>query len=546
MKNQPKKRGLLKALSTVAASAMIVLGAGVAANAAPTIPDPDANGSINIQKMSQPTSAQQRANGLEKDLSASGAVALPGATFTVQQVDADTSTNEGWIAAAEMSVEDAQAALLPGTLRTLTTDADGRVTFGNNSENASWALTTDGVDLPIGLYLVTETVTPEGYIGSAPFLMTVPLTHPENRDNWMYDVYVYPKNSNAPVKTVDDGDAVDSNDDVVWTIKSSIPLDGDVVTGYAVADVLDPRLDHTDTAVALEGSSGVTLGAGDYTITDAVSGNNNTMTVVFTPQGLGKLTLAVKGDADAVPAVTGDPNTKVVVTVTTRVNSIGDGEIPNEAVIYDNKSKVDWLTDENRDPECEIGDPECDPGTPTDDPETKWGAVNFDKKKADGDKGALAGAVFSVFDQDPTGEDQAWLAANALTAFNANGDPATTFTSAADGTVVIEGLRYSRWANDGPIDENDPAYVQYWLVEIESPDGYELLANPINFEVNSPNNALVVDGAALSEVVNVPHNAGFELPLTGGTGTLLITIIGGAVLAFVLIAGRRKSAAHKA
>ncbi|HUH52675.1 MAG TPA: SpaH/EbpB family LPXTG-anchored major pilin, partial [Microbacteriaceae bacterium] len=289
--------------------------------------------------------------------------------------------------------------------------------------------------------------------------------------------------------------------------------------------------------VSLITESGVELVSDDYVVDPDVEDPAETATVkvTFTPAGLAKLTLAVKGDADAAPAVTGDPSTRVIVTVNTKVNSIGTGEtaaiIPNEAVIFDNATKV----------ESETG------GIPTDTPETKWGAVNFTKVAAESDE-ALEDAIFQVF----ASEADALAQENALTAFNAEGEADTQFISGSGGKVVIEGLRYSRFANNETIDENNPDYQQYWLVEITSPDGYELLANPIAFEVNSPSSALVVSGAAggdegaLDQVVNVPHNAGFELPLTGGTGTLLITIIGGAALAFVLIAGSRKRSANQA
>ncbi len=57
--------------------------------------------------------------------------------------------------------------------------------------------------LPLGAYVVTETKTPAGYVGSKPFIITVPMTHPTDLNKWVYDVHAYPKNSKANIeKTV--------------------------------------------------------------------------------------------------------------------------------------------------------------------------------------------------------------------------------------------------------------------------------------------------------------------------------------------------------
>ena len=89
----------------------------------------------------------------------------------------------------------------------------------------------------------------------------------------------------------------------------------------------------------------------------------------------------------------------------------------------------------------------------------------------------------------------------------------TEFAVAADGTVTISGLRYSDWADNATVAVGEDGYQSYWLAEIVAPDGFELLAAPIEFTVTAATSAVGVD----LEVVNVPSNAGFTLPLTGGT-----------------------------
>lgn len=74
------------------------------------------------------------------------------------------------------------------------TDADGKVQFGK--------ATATEAGLPLGLYLVIETKTPDQVTTPCqPFLVSVPMTVKENdKDSkyvpteWLYDVHVYPKN----------------------------------------------------------------------------------------------------------------------------------------------------------------------------------------------------------------------------------------------------------------------------------------------------------------------------------------------------------------
>lgn len=74
------------------------------------------------------------------------------------------------------------------------TDADGKVQFGK--------ATATEAGIPLGLYLVIETKTPDQVTTPCqPFLVSVPMTVKENAEDssyvpteWLYDVHVYPKN----------------------------------------------------------------------------------------------------------------------------------------------------------------------------------------------------------------------------------------------------------------------------------------------------------------------------------------------------------------
>lgn len=74
------------------------------------------------------------------------------------------------------------------------TGADGKVQFGK--------ATGEEAGIPLGLYLVIETKTPDQVTTPCqPFLVSVPMTVKENAEDskyvpteWLYDVHVYPKN----------------------------------------------------------------------------------------------------------------------------------------------------------------------------------------------------------------------------------------------------------------------------------------------------------------------------------------------------------------
>ncbi|VTR76305.1 SpaH/EbpB family LPXTG-anchored major pilin [Cellulomonas hominis] len=444
--------------------AMLALAAGPA-TAAPVI-DPAQRGSITIHKYEQPDDPTQLPHDgtLLTPQQLGGLEPMDGVQFTVQQVDPaqyDLTTNAGWSALEGLTPAAARGDL-GGHSTTVTTAGGGTATAGN---------------LPLGVYLVTETVYPAGVTPSAPFLVTVPLTDPTNLDTWLYDVHVYPKNSvTTSTKTVDDSEGTTIGDTVEFTITGDIP-DLAVIDGYQVVDQLAAALRYESATVTLAG--GPALDAGDYTVTH----DAGTVTVRFTPAGL--LTLAANPDA------------QVQVVLTTTV--LTAGEILNEAAVYPNLPSFTITPGE--------------PGGPIVTPEvvTKWGNLTLQKVDGEDDTVLLPDAEFRVY----LTEQAARAQTGALSI-----DGVSSWTTDGDGLLTISGLRYSGWADGVAVAPGQPGYQSYWVAEVKAPDGYELLAAPIEFTVDD------VDTAIDLTVENVAGNGGFTLPLTGAAGTALFGFAG--------------------
>lgn len=125
--------------------------------------------------------------------------------------------------------------------------------------------------------------------------------------------------------------------------------------------------------------------------------------------------------------------------------------------------------------------------------------------------------------------------------YDEHGDVTTTLTSDANGKIQINGL----------------AKGTYYLKEIKAPKGYNLLKNPIKVTITPvvdtttnkiTSEKIIVEKDGKTEdvpKVKVENNTGSLLPSTGGMGTTLIYLIGGALVlgsGFVLANKKRAKA----
>ena len=142
--------------------------------------------------------------------------------------------------------------------------------------------------------------------------------------------------------------------------------------------------------------------------------------------------------------------------------------------------------------------------------ETSFGVGGYEAKKVDENNAALAGAEFKLY---ATLAD-ANAGTNALTAFDANtGRFTTTFASANNGLIRIRDIYYG---DDIMNDSQD-----YYLVETKAPSNdYNLLSTPIKITVTRGSGSLSNTNTVIKNVKKT------TLPLTGGNGAFIWTIIG--------------------
>lgn len=369
--------------------------------------------------------------------------------------------------------------------------------------------------LALGRYLVVETYAPEAVTKKTePFFVDIPMSDPKDRDKWIYDVSVYPKN------VVDwDDPEIDKDitapgnkhetatvgDELTWIINSKNPTTIRDYTKYTISDTLDDKLSLVTDSVK------VTWGK-DFESAEAVADSNydfvpsgQTFTVSFKPEYLSTVT---KSDADNVYYFYVLYKTKLTEA---KYDADGNAEaIENDAsVTYDYKNK----------PKDDTGFTDI----PDDDkPEVHTGGLKFTKVNSKGNK--LTGAEFKI----ATTEDNA---RNGIFVQNPEGGDMTA-VSGDDGIISFDGLAYGTTGQSAKEGSST-----YWVVETKAPEGYQLLTAPKSFTVDWQLHSTVH-----AEDTTLVNNALSELPKTGSESAIICISLGTMLLAAgVIFAAKKKS-----
>ena len=507
--------------ATSATQAAPAFGLAATVTRAPSLVDLDTNktGSITIHKLVKAANnGTTEGNGLE-DATATG-TPLDGVTFTVERlINVDLTTQAGWekLAGYNGNVDAAKA--------------DGTDTAQEKTTAGGGLAKFDG--LRLGAYVVTETATPAGYVGSKPFIITVPMTHPTDLNKWVYDVHAYPKNSKAGVeKTVKDDTTPAIGSEISYTIKSDVPA-AEALSYYDVVDQYDKRVELPEANVALKLINGKTgevalVKDTDYKLisADGTDGKTKFWTAQFTVAGRQKLVDNRKDDTTKVQM-------DLSGTVAKKVEN--DGLFKNKAILLPNEPSNGWT------PESGTVPP---PDYPNSEVVSKFGKVKITKVSSKDANAKLKGAQFEVWKCTPQATPTAnFESVDATLDEQLSPAGTTTYETDADGVVTIDGLRNNDWENNAAV--ANPGY--YCLVEVKAPDGFELQTRPIAFQVLQTNSTKDNEYTLATTVKDVPHNGGFNLPLTGAAG-IGVLIGAGALLvggsgAIALANKRRKEQA---
>ena len=419
--------GLLAATTGIALAVSGLLAPAPAqaapAGAASSV-DPSARGSITVVKYDMPPAPGGPHNGLEDTDGAIGKDRTPmaGIPFTVCTAlnpatgdPFDFTTEAGWAALANYNSSmsaPVQCAPADSTyVDTATTGVDGKASFDN---------------LRLGAYWVFEERMPDSTIQPvAPFLVTVPMTHPTDRDHWLYDVFVYPKSSvvKASKKVVDDEARV-HGDPIKWEIRANVPYDH--VDDFDIHDTLDDQLSYQSVKVSIEGSRDPAMREGtDYRVVR----DGQKIHIDFLDAGF-KILNANNGET-------------LLAELTTQVRP---GLDPSDELI--GITNTVYLTFNN----MSLGQ------VVAESPASQWGALDVQKHETGRPELTLPGTHFRLYRT----EDDALADTNPITV-----DGVDTFITNEKGLTRIGGLRASNYANGVLLDESK--WQPYFLIEYKAP-----------------------------------------------------------------------------
>ncbi|WP_151549956.1 MULTISPECIES: SpaH/EbpB family LPXTG-anchored major pilin [Corynebacterium] len=207
----------------------------------PSSVDPYARGELTIHKaLGDPLTQFGDPTNPDADLSREP---IPGLQFQIQrvmdidEVDIDLTTNAGWYKLRKSNIADyfegSGRDVSLGQAYTAVTDDNGAAHFS---------------ELPIGAYLVQElpsAAQKNSLSLVSPFIVTIPMTNPDNRSEWTYSVEVNAKDQRIMANKDVSATCIEAGDTITYGISSTTPAPdhNGVIHRFEIADPISPELE---------------------------------------------------------------------------------------------------------------------------------------------------------------------------------------------------------------------------------------------------------------------------------------------------------------
>ncbi|MDD6484787.1 MAG: SpaH/EbpB family LPXTG-anchored major pilin [Clostridiales bacterium] len=394
------------------------------------------------------------------------------------------------------------------------------------ADNGKTKITTD-----FGFYAILQTKAPaDGHIASAPVLACLPMKDPVS-STWLKQFTIEPKDDKISVKkrvhASDEGDFKDEtitniNDTVTYEIIAELPEYGTDIVNGNITYSLEDKLPY-----------GVTIDVGTLNVTIKGKGRDTFVDTTLASASYNKterkITLTVDNYGDEINGKYDEIKITYNAVLNKDAAIEGSGNVNNVTLKYSAYKG-----------ETEPAEAKAD---------AKVYTMGLDIKKIDKtSREALAGAEFEVYtDADGT---------NKLSFIETVVDGIQSYRVATqadidEGVATTTTIKVTNTdANKGILKLNGLNDATYYLKETKAPTGYNLSDNLVEVEVKpddkldyNDDHTLNFDGNRLLK--EITNSTGIDLPVTGGMGTVIFTVIGLLLMAgaaYFLFFSRKKNA----